>query len=93
MITRDAAQAIADVLEAEPDDAGFRIAQGTQSLNGAGPALEMELAPEPEADDEVIDDQGVRLFVEARAAQALDGKVLDAEVDGDEVRFALLEAD
>jgi iron-sulfur cluster assembly protein len=91
MITQDAAEAIARVLTEEPESSGFRIAETTQSMNGSGPALHMELAPAPEADDEVIEDRGVRLFVERRAAQTIDGKVLDAEVAEGEVRFALLE--
>jgi|Tabmets5t2r1_1033131.scaffolds.fasta_scaffold48539_2 iron-sulfur cluster assembly protein len=92
-ITQDAADAIARALEQEPADAGFRIAEGDHSTNGSGPALEMALAQAPEADDEVIDDGGVRLFVEPQAAETLDGKVLDAEIAEGEVRFALLEAD
>ena len=92
IITQDAARAIAGVLEQEPDNAGLRIVGGTHSLNGQGPALHMELAPAPEAEDEVIEDEGVRLFIAEGTAPALDGKVLDVEVEGDEVRFSLLEA-
>jgi iron-sulfur cluster assembly protein len=91
MITNDAAEAIAQALTEESDSAGFRIAETSQSMNGSGPALQMELAPAPEAEDEVIEDEGIRLFVEPRAAETLDGKVLDAEVEDGEVRFALLE--
>jgi iron-sulfur cluster assembly protein len=92
MITQDAAEAIAQALAEEPDSSGFRIAERTYSLNGSGPAIQMELASAPEAEDEVIEDQGVRLFVDPRAAKTLDGKVLDAEIEEGEVRFALLEA-
>jgi iron-sulfur cluster assembly protein len=92
MITQDAVEAITQALAEEPDSFGFRIAERTYSLNGSGPAIQMELASEPEAEDEVIEDQGVRLFVEPRAAKTLEGKVLDAEVDGEEVRFALRDA-
>jgi Fe-S cluster assembly iron-binding protein IscA len=51
----------------------------------------MELASEPEDEDQVIEDRGIRLFVEPRAAATLEGKVLDAEVEEGEVRFALLD--
>ena len=44
-----------------------------------------------EAKDEVIEERGIRLFVEPRAAQTLEGKVLDAEVEDGELRFALIE--
>jgi hypothetical protein len=44
---------------------------------------------EPEVDDEVID--GAPIFVESGpTSQLLDGKVLDADVRGEEVRFHLL---
>jgi iron-sulfur cluster assembly protein len=92
MITHDAAEAITLALAEEPDSSGFRIAERTYSLNGSGPAIQMELASEPEAEDQVIEDQGVRLFVEPRAAQTLEGKVLDAEIEEGELRFALLDA-
>jgi iron-sulfur cluster assembly protein len=91
MITQDAAEAITHALAEEPDSSGFRIAERTYSLNGSGPAIQMELASAPEDEDEVIEDQGVRLFVDPRAAKTLDGKVLDAEIEEGEVRFALLE--
>jgi iron-sulfur cluster assembly protein len=91
MITQDAAEAITRALAEEPDSSGFRIAERTYSLNGSGPAIQMELASAPEDEDEVIEDQGVRLFVDPRAAKTLDGKVLDAEIEEGEVRFALLE--
>jgi iron-sulfur cluster assembly protein len=91
MITQDAAEAIMQALAEEPDSSGFRIAERTYSLNGSGPAIQMELASAPEDEDEVIEDQGVRLFVDPRAAKTLDGKVLDAEIEEGEVRFALLE--
>jgi iron-sulfur cluster assembly protein len=92
MITQDAAEAIAQALAQEPDNSGFRIAERAYSLNGSGPAIQMELASEPEDEDQVIEDRGVRLFVEPRAAATLEGKVLDAEVEEGEVRFALLDA-
>jgi Fe-S cluster assembly iron-binding protein IscA len=92
MITQDAAEAIAQALAEEPDSSGFRIAERTYSLNGSGPAIQMELASAPEDEDEVIEDQGVRLFVDPQTAKTLDGKVLDAEIEEGEVRFALLEA-
>ena len=92
MITQDAAEAIAQALSEEPGNSGFRIAERSYSLNGSGPAIQMELASEPEDEDQVIEDRGVRLFVDPRAAETLEGKVLDAEVEEGEVRFALLDA-
>jgi iron-sulfur cluster assembly protein len=91
MITQDAAEAIAQALTEEPDSTGFRIAESAHSMNGSGPALQMELASGPAEDDEVIEDSGIRLFVEPRAAETIDGKVLDVEMEEGELRFALVE--
>ncbi|HEY1276960.1 MAG TPA: iron-sulfur cluster biosynthesis family protein [Thermoleophilaceae bacterium] len=90
-ITADAAEAIAHALEEAPDAAGIRIAHGDGSMNGSGPSLEVEMVPEPELDDEVIEAKGARLFLDPETAVALDGKVLHAEEDEGEIRFAIID--
>ena len=40
-----------------------------------------------EEGDEVLED--VRIFLDPEAAEFLDNKLLDADVEGDEVRFSL----
>ena len=90
-ITADAAEAIARALEEEPDAAGIRIAHGNKSLNGSGPSLEVEMVPEPQLEDEVIEEEGARLFLDPATAVALDGKVLHAEEDEGEIRFAIID--
>jgi iron-sulfur cluster assembly protein len=90
-ITADAAEAIAHALEEAPDTAGIRIAHGDRSLNGSGPSLEVEMVPEPELEDEVIEAEGARLFLDPSTAVALDGKVLHAEEDAGEIRFAIID--
>ena len=43
----------------------------------------------PAEDDEVIEEQGVRVFLEPEAASLLDEKVLDASVEQDQIAFTL----
>jgi Fe-S cluster assembly iron-binding protein IscA len=43
----------------------------------------------PAEDDEVIEEEGARLFLEPEAASLLDDKVLDAGVEQDQVAFAI----
>jgi iron-sulfur cluster assembly protein len=43
----------------------------------------------PAEDDEVIDEQGARVFLEPEAASLLDDKVLDASVEQDQVAFTI----
>ena len=88
-ITSDAADALRAVLGAK--EGGVRISTGTHSSNGSGPDLTLEVVPSPEPDDEILDAEGAQLFLDPTAADALDGKVLDAEPAGDAVRFSVFE--
>jgi iron-sulfur cluster assembly protein len=59
-----------------PDGSGLRIAP---SPDGTG-ELQLSLQPEPAPGDEVIDDQGARVFLEPAAANLLADQTLDAQV-------------
>jgi iron-sulfur cluster assembly protein len=89
-ITEDAATAIDSiVLSGLPQGAGLRITRelNTQSGQEARTDLRLSVVESAEEDDEVLED--VRIFLEPEAADFLDNKLLDADVDGDEVRFSL----
>lgn len=90
-ITDTAAEAIRGIVAAPelPDSAGLRIA----TLRGAGDAatLEVSVAETPAATDQVVDELGARVFVEADAVPLLDDKLLDAQIDGTRVGFLLSE--
>ncbi|MFI6132542.1 iron-sulfur cluster biosynthesis family protein [Micromonospora sp. NPDC051141] len=58
------------------DAGGLRIAADTE----AG-ALSIELVPAPVQGDQVVDDQGARIFLDADAAELLDDTSVDAVVD------------
>jgi iron-sulfur cluster assembly protein len=89
-ITPDAADALRAVLGAKPG--GVRISTGAHSSNnGSGPNLTLEVVPEPEPDDEIVDAEGARLYLDPLAVDALDGKVLDAEREADAVRFSVFD--
>ncbi len=60
-----------------PDETGLRImAQG----DGV-PSFQLALAEGPAAGDQVVEEGGARVFVEAGAAEVLEHKALDAEVN------------
>jgi iron-sulfur cluster assembly protein len=63
--------------EGAPEGAGVRISQE----NPASPTLAMTAAPGPAPGDQVVEDQGARVFLEPTAAETLDDKTLDASVD------------
>jgi iron-sulfur cluster assembly protein len=90
-ITDTAAEAIRGIVAAPelPEGAGLRIA--TQPGAGDAGALEVSVAETPAASDQVVDESGARVFVEADAIPLLDDKLLDAQIDGSRVGFMLME--
>jgi iron-sulfur cluster assembly protein len=70
-----------------PGDAGLRV-----YISGGAPdiqALQVEIAEAPNADDQVVEAGGAHVFLEPRAADTLDDKVLDAVHDERGVHFAV----
>ena len=84
----DAIKAIVSSSEDVPEEGGLRIA-ATGAADGGGTALAVELAEEPAAGDQVVDEHGAHVFLEPQAAVALDAAVLDAQVEGGAVSFAI----
>lgn len=84
----DAIKAIVSSSDAIPEEGGLRIA-ATPAPDGSGTALAVELAEEPAAGDQVVDEEGAHVFLEPEAAVALDAAVLDAQVEGGTVSFAI----
>ena len=73
-----------------PEEGGLRVF--TSELPGAaGPALQAEVSQEPAPQDQVLEADGVQVFLEPSAATLLDDKVLDATLEGTSVRFAVAE--
>jgi iron-sulfur cluster assembly protein len=88
-ITHTAAEAIKGIVASPqvPEGAGLRIA--TRPESPAEGAFEVSVAPVPAEEDQVVEESGAQVFLEPQAAEALDDKVLDAEIEGGEVRFAV----
>jgi iron-sulfur cluster assembly protein len=68
-----------------PSETGLRIAPEDTD----GGSLTLSVSDGPQAGDEVIEAEGVRVFVQSEAAVILDDKALDAEVDEQGVTFRL----
>ena len=67
---------IVDQSEAS-QEAGLRISQDTPD----SPALHVIATDAPQPGDQVLEEDGARVFLEETAAETLDNKVLDAQVD------------
>lgn len=65
-----------------PDGAGLRIASSTPD-SGNPDSLQVTATAAPGDNDQVIEKEGARVYVEPVAAAYLDDKVLDAQVDGE----------
>lgn len=89
-ITEDAATAIDSILASSglPEGAGLRITREV-SAEGEEARTDLRLSPVEAAEegDQVLED--VRIFLTPEAADFLDDKLLDADVDEGDVRFSL----
>lgn len=88
-LTDNAVMVIRDLTaqQAVPQSAGLRIA-----TDPTANALTLALVEEPVQGDQVMDNSGARLFLDSEAAQLLDDKALDVEVDEQGgVQFAFAE--
>ncbi len=87
-VTPEAAEAIHDLVSDHPG-AGLRIS--ATANDGSQVELGLALTEQPGVSDQVIEQEGCRVFVEEAVAPLLDGRTLDARPTPDqEMRFTLL---
>jgi iron-sulfur cluster assembly protein len=88
-LTESAKEMVRDMIAAgnAPEGSGLRISSAHDEEGG--PALSLELADGPANGDQVLDDDGTRLFLEPEAASLLDDKILGAERHDDHYHFSL----
>ena len=89
-LTEGAAEAVKSIVSSSPnvpETAGLRISE--QESEGGEARFQLSLVEAPLAEDEVIEENGARIFLESDAAQDLDDKVLDAAIDETGVQFSL----
>ena len=89
VLTETAKELVRDMVTTgdAPEGSGVRIAAAHDE--DGGPALSIEVAREPSEGDEVLEEDGTRVFLEPEAASLLDDKVLDAERHDDHYHFRL----
>jgi iron-sulfur cluster assembly protein len=92
-LTPSAEEAVRQIVAAAPvddDTGGLRIAPGQPTPDGV--PLEMSLVDAPEESDQDAGSARAHVYLEPSAAEALDDKVLDAEMHGEQVGFAVRDA-
>jgi iron-sulfur cluster assembly protein len=78
-LTENATSVIKTITESPetPDGGGLRISQDDPENTD----LAVTAVERPHPGDQVLEEQGARVFLEETAAETLDDKVLDAQVD------------
>jgi iron-sulfur cluster assembly protein len=94
VVTENAGQAIeAIVANAEmPEGSGLRIDTPDEppaTLDRSGVPLQLQVASQPAAQDQVVGEAGAKVFVSSKAAPMLDDKVLDVQLREDRVEFVI----
>jgi iron-sulfur cluster assembly protein len=88
-LTDSAVQAVKHIVsssEEVSETGGLRM---VAEREGAQANFHLDVVPLPAEDDEVIEEQGARVFLEPEAATLLDDKVLDASVEQNRVAFTI----
>jgi iron-sulfur cluster assembly protein len=88
-LTDSAVEAVKNIVSSSDEDAETSGLRVTAQGDGTTRRFQLSLVSLPAEDDEVIEEQGARLFLEAEAASLLDDKVLDASVDQNQVAFTI----
>ncbi len=90
-LTDSAVEAVKGIVSSSEEAAetgGLRL---TAERAGTQASFKLRVVPLPAEDDQVIEDHGARVFVEADAATLLDDKVLDASIDDNQVAFMVVD--
>ncbi len=88
VLTQQAKEVIKEMVAEVAPDGGLRI---TAAGSNGDSALEFDLAPSPGPGDEVVEEDGAKIFLDPSAAEVLAGKTLDVEEHGDHFHFSLEE--
>lgn len=76
-LTQNASAVVKQLVDQIDGQSGLRISQDSPE----SAALEVNPAPGPQPNDQVVEADGAQVFLEENAATTLDDKVLDAAVD------------
>ena len=89
MVTLAAVEAILQLMQTEGAN-GLRLHVGSRRFSRV-PAVQVEVAHAPEVDDTVLEVDGARIYLDPETHRAIDDKILDANLEGDEPRFVIYE--
>jgi iron-sulfur cluster assembly protein len=88
-LTDNAVEAVREIVSSSDEASETGGLRMVAERAGTQANFQLSVVPLPAEDDEVIDEQGARVFLEQEAASLLDDKVLDASVEQDQVAFTI----
>jgi iron-sulfur cluster assembly protein len=92
-LTDNAVEAVQEILSSSdeaPEMGGLRLVAEPE---GAQVNFQLSVVALPAEDDEVIEEQGARVFLDPEAASLLGDKVLDARIESNQVAFTIADQD
>jgi iron-sulfur cluster assembly protein len=89
-LTDTAVEVVKEIVASDgpAEDAGLRMVAVQE---GSHARFQLTVAAVPGEDDEIVETQGARVFLEPNAASLLDDKLLDAFVAENEVSFTIVD--
>jgi iron-sulfur cluster assembly protein len=90
-LTDSAVQAVKHIVSSSDEVSETGGLRMVAERAGTRANFHLDVVPLPAEDDEVIEEQGARVFLEPEAASLLDDKVLDANVEQNQVAFTIAE--
>jgi Fe-S cluster assembly iron-binding protein IscA len=88
-LTDNAVEAVREIVSSSDEASETGGLRMVAERAGTQANFQLSVVALPAEDDEVIDEQGARVFLEQEAASLLDDKVLDASVEQDQVAFTI----
>jgi Fe-S cluster assembly iron-binding protein IscA len=83
VLTDSACNAVQALTAQAPADAGLRISTAPSTHNNATAVFALAVTDGPQPNDEVLNQEGARVFLEHDASMMLDKQTLDAEMDNE----------
>jgi iron-sulfur cluster assembly protein len=88
-LTDSAVQAVTEFVSSSEEPSETGGVRMVAERAGTQVNFQLSVVPVPAEDDEVIEEQGARIFLEPDAASLLDDKVLDAKLEQNKVAFTI----
>jgi iron-sulfur cluster assembly protein len=88
-LTDNAVQVVKEIVSSSDEVSETGGLRMVAERAGSQANFHLNVVPLPAEDDQVIEEQGARVFLEAEAASLLDDKVLDASIEQNQVAFTI----